>query len=74
MHSFSVWIETLKIFCAFPHHVDSLLIVNAIENAIATQCNKVVLLLDSESFDLRRCYKHLRIAAELWKLSLDISE
>lgn len=74
MHSFSVWIETFEVFCAFPDHINSLLIVDAVENAVATQCNKVVLLLDSESFDLRRCYEHLRIAAELWKLSLDISE
>ena len=53
MHCFGLWVKAFKVSCAVPDNIDSLFVVDSVEDAIAAKHDEVMLLSDSEGFDLR---------------------
>ena len=53
MHCLGLWIQAFKISCAIPDYVNSLFVVDPVEDAIAAKHDEVMLLSDPEGLDLR---------------------
>ena len=74
MDSLCLRVKTFKVSGAVPNHIDCFFVVNSIENAVTSKCYEVMVLLDSESLDLRCRNQDVGVAAKIQQFCLNIAE
>ena len=74
MHVSHLRVHLLSILRAIPDDLDGLLVVDSVEDAVASERNEVVLFLDAKGLDLGRRDQNSWITAKFFKLRLDVSE
>ena len=72
MHRLSVGVQSFHVFRALPNHVDGLFVIDPIEDAIAAEDYEIVIILNTESFDLRSGDQDLRVTSELNELGFHV--
>ena len=74
MYCLSLRIQSFKILCALPNHINGFFVINSVKDTVAAEDDEVVIFLDPESLNLWRGYQHIWITSKLYQLRFDISK
>ena len=74
MYCLSLRIQSFKILCALPNHINGFFVINSVKDTVAAEDDEVVIFLDPESFNLWCGYQHIWITSKLYQLRFDIAK